>query len=288
MAMALVTFAQSVDLTDPTLWSGTLSGVSPFQVTFTGPAGSLALNGLFNFDPFAGTVTGTLSSLEARDGGNALVLQASGINKDVATAVDLIIDGNVEGLLAHLLSGRDTVDGSTGADLILGFGDHDLLRGRLGNDTMDGGEGNDRLYGLNGRDHLVGGDGVDRLFGGDKADVLIGGRGRDIMEGGEGADRFWFRTTDAPAPGGVPWDVITDFETGVDKLVLSWVDAVTGAGNDAFDFIGTAGFSAAGQLRIQTVTGGIHLLGDRNGDGSADFGIELTGLSTIAETDIVL
>jgi Ca2+-binding RTX toxin-like protein len=291
MAMAVVTFAQSVDLTDPSLWSGTLSDVSPFQVTFTGAAGSLALNGLFNFDPFSFTVSGTLSSIEALDSGNVLVLQATGINKDVAAAVDLILDGDVEGLLGHLLSGRDTVDGSTGADLVMSFGDHDLLRGRGGNDTMDGGVGNDRLFGAGGRDSLVGGDGNDRLFGDFHADVLDGGRGRDIMEGGTGADRFLFRSPDAPVPNGVPWDEITDFEVGVDRIDLRAVDAMTGArspGNDAFDFIGPAGFSAAGQLRIVAVAGGIDLLGDRNGDGVADFGVRLTGLTTFAESDVLL
>jgi Ca2+-binding RTX toxin-like protein len=69
------------------------------------------------------------------------------------------------------------------------------------------------LDGGAGHDLLVGGAGLDVLIGGDGDDTLKGGRGLDVLTGGAGADRFVLDYGDGP-------DLITDFQPGVDKIVL--------------------------------------------------------------------
>ena len=65
-----------------------------------------------------------------------------------------------------------------------------------------------------GHDYLTGGAGLDALIGGTGDDTLEGGDGWDVLTGGAGADHFVFHWGDGP-------DVITDFQPGVDKIVLN-------------------------------------------------------------------
>ncbi len=67
------------------------------------------------------------------------------------------------------------------------------------------------------------------------------------------------------------------------------------AGNQVFKLIGTAGFhKTAGELRFQMLnpTGAANdktiVEGDINGDGRADFQIELTGLIGLTKADFLL
>lgn len=84
-------------------------------------------------------------------------------------------DGNfIEGT-----AGRDTLNGTDGADTIQGLGGRDVIKGRGNDDSLEGGDGNDRIYGQNGTDTLDGGNGNDRLWGGTGGDVLNGGGGTD-------------------------------------------------------------------------------------------------------------
>jgi len=72
---------------------------------------------------------------------------------------------------------------------------------------------NDVINGLGGNDTLSGRSGDDILRGGDGDDILDGGLGDDIYTGGAGADIFKIN-----ARQGV--DTITDYEVGVDQIVL--------------------------------------------------------------------
>jgi hypothetical protein len=58
------------------------------------------------------------------------------------------------------------------------------------------------------------------------------------------------------------------------------------AGNQAFSFIGTAAFSAAGQLRYDAAAGVLY--GSVDADGDAEFAVLLTGVSNLATTDFFL
>ncbi|HZF75408.1 MAG TPA: hypothetical protein VE033_06190 [Acetobacteraceae bacterium] len=82
------------------------------------------------------------------------------------------------------------------------------FKGTNGPDTFNGTSGPDGMNGLAGDDILSGGDGVDSI---------TGGRGYDQMTGGAGADIFAFAIGDG---GNLPHDVITDFQVGIDRLVL--------------------------------------------------------------------
>ena len=68
------------------------------------------------------------------------------------------------------------------------------------------------------------------------------------------------------------------------------IASTTLSGNQAFSFIGGAAFSkAAGQLRVDTSnTSYTSLLGDVNGDGIADFRIDLSGFHQLAGADFFL
>ena len=92
-------------------------------------------------------------------------------------------------------------------------------------------------------------------------------------------------------------DIITDFINGTDRIDLSAIDANTLAGgNNAFTFIGTgvfsgggaAGAAGAGQLRYSFAGTDTLVEGDVNGDGTADFQIQLTGHHTMTAADLML
>ena len=81
--------------------------------------------------------------------------------------------------------------------------------------------------------------------------------------------------------------MITDFLPGADKIDLSAIDAISGAGlaNDAFTFITGAAFTAAGQVMFAA---GI-LYGNTDANiATSEFEIALTGITTLAATDFVL
>jgi len=156
---------------------------------------------------------------------------------------------------------------------------------------ISAGNGNDQLLGGSGDNRLFGGAGDDWLYGGGGADMLVGGAGLDSMTGGSGADQFAFNPGDFTAsllPSQV--DRITDFSRADgDKINLSPIDAITGGSDNAFSFIGNAAFSGvAGQLRYDYAGGDTMVFGDINGDGIADFAIQLTGSFSLISSDFLL
>jgi Domain of unknown function (DUF4347)/RTX calcium-binding nonapeptide repeat (4 copies)/FG-GAP-like repeat/Calx-beta domain len=117
---------------------------------------------------------------------------------------------------------NDTLTGSSGNDAIYGLRGNDSLDGALGDDTLFGGKGSDTLLGSRGNDILFGGQGDDTLLGGEGNDILFGGKGdnyldgglgNDTLTGGSGVNKFVIATNSGS-------DVITDFEFGLDVLVL--------------------------------------------------------------------
>ncbi len=145
---------------------------------------------------------------------------------------------------------------------------YNVLTGTDLSDTISGGQGTDLIYGGKGSDHLYGGSGKD---------VLVGGTGQDFLYGGSGNDTFVY--TQAADAGGVGMaDVIGDFQSGADRID---VHAFMAGGH----FIGAAGFTAGegATLRYTQSTG--MLEGDINGDGVADFQINLANHSVLVATD---
>jgi len=148
-----------------------------------------------------------------------------------------------------------------------------LLYGRDGQDSLFGNAGNDILYGENGNDHLTGGAGMDRFYG------------------GAGSDEFIFGAGDSAGMTSSTADRIHDFSAADGDIIrLNGVDANSGlAGDQAFAFIGSGAFSGtAGELRTTQISGNTYVMGDTNGDGTADFWIRLDGLHTLGQSDFVL
>ena len=221
-------------------------------------------------------------------------------------------------------NGADTLLGQAGDDLLLGGIGADVLNGGAGIDTASyadatgsvvlslaggpsgGGFGAgdtfidvenlvgsgfaDRLTGDANANRIDGGAGADTLLGGAGNDSLLGGAGQDVLTGGFGADRFiWASLAETAAA--TP-DRITDFSwIAGDRIDLVAIDANAGiAGDQAFLFMGGAGFAGGGQGSIRvTLNGGDTLVEIDQGDGGlAEAVIRLTGLQTLAAADFVL
>ena len=185
--------------------------------------------------------------------------------------------------------GADTITGTSNPNVILALGGNDTVSAGYGSDSVYGGLGNDSLYGNQDDDFLGGGDGNDWLDGGAGRDLVHGGPGKDTLTGGPDADLFDFeRPSDSPT-GSARRDLIRDFVRGTDHIDLSGMDAKTGtSGDQAFSFIGTKAFSAAGQLR--EFVSGTHTIiqGSTDADKTAEFEIDLNGKFTHTASDFVL
>ncbi len=170
--------------------------------------------------------------------------------------------------------------GGAGLDTLVSI---ENLIGSNFNDSLTGNAGNNVLSGLGGNDTLTGGDGNNQL---------TGGAGRDTLNGGPGNDLFKYNLA-SDSPAGTGRDIIGDFSgagtTLGDQISLTDIDANTVAtGNQAFSWIGSSAFTAAGQLRY---AGGV-LQGNTDADAAAEFEIQLVGTPALsvggAGTDILL
>lgn len=209
-------------------------------------------------------------------------------------------------------AGDNALDGAGGADILKGAGGNDRYYVDSTRDLVQEatGAGRDVVYasvsytlragqeievlradaggtGLK----LTGNEFANTLIGGAGADTLAGGLGADRLSGGTGADMFVFRTL-ADSGRGAERDIITDFVEGTDRINLSLIDANTTAGangDQAFSFIGTGAFTMqARQLHQVSANGNTIVEGDVDGNGVADFQIQLRGLHTLHEADFVL
>ncbi|MFK7940760.1 MAG: M10 family metallopeptidase C-terminal domain-containing protein [Roseovarius sp.] len=140
--------------------------------------------------------------------------------------------------------GADTLSGGIGNDSMGGGAGNDFINADEGNDEVGGGPGRDTINGGSGNDFLAGGSFDDLINGGTGSDKINAGSGSDTITGGGGADTFVFReffNGDA--------DVVTDFENGIDKLLISGVDRAPGSGLQGF----------LDELNITNVAGGVQM-----------------------------
>lgn len=150
---------------------------------------------------------------------------------------------------------------------------------------------NNRLAGNSGNNVLSGGAGNDTLLGGAGNDRLIGGPGADRLSGGPGADVFAFRFVTDSRPIAAARDVIVDFSRAQgDRIDLSAIDAnIARPGDQAFSFVGTANFSGhAGELRTLRHNGALYVTGDVDGDGFADFSLQVNIAGALFAGDFIL
>jgi len=206
------------------------------------------------------------------------------------------LDGGASADVLNGGTGNDTLSGGTENDSLIGDTGTDNLAGGTGNDTLSGGSEGDRLVGDAGNDTLLGGTGNDTLSGGNNNDRLIGDTGNDTLTGGSGTDLLtgdsgnddfdWNAITETTASA-TGCDRITDFTHLQDDIDLSTIDANVGAANNqAFQFIGSAPFSAAGQIRFANG----FLYGSTDADSSAEFVIQIqfVGAASLSSADFIL
>jgi Ca2+-binding RTX toxin-like protein len=115
-------------------------------------------------------------------------------------------------------------------------------------------------------------------------DFITGGTGSDALTGGLGNDSFiYVATTESPV--GNTRDTITDFNTLLDKIDVAAIEANTNlAGDQAFTFIGTAAFTALGQVRY--AAGLVQF--NNTGNNNADMEITLTGAPNLVAGGFIL
>ncbi len=218
----------------------------------------------------------------------------------------------------------DWIEGGAGADVLVGGGYHghilywssttgvsvNLSSGRASggdaqgdnfsgiiavdgsqfSDALTGNSADNWLIGLGGNDQLSALAGRDRVEGGAGNDVITGGYGADQLSGGAGRDVFNFDSLLDSGTATATRDLITDFTRGQDRIDLATIDANTRlSGDQAFRFIGTQGFHAkAGELHTRATASGLILEGDINGDGRADFQIDVATQKYMITADFVL
>ena len=84
-------------------------------------------------------------------------------------------------------------------------------------------------------------------------------------------------------------DIVADFVRGEDFISLTAIDANTAAaGDQAFAFIGTAAFTAPGQLRALFAPEGADVMANTTGNTGSEMMIFLRGVGTLTAGDFFL
>lgn len=177
---------------------------------------------------------------------------------------------------------------STNVDSIVGF--EQVIAG-MDNDTIIGSARAETISGGAGNDSITGGGGKDVLYGNEhRASFNPPDRGADVFVFNAASDSGTTRATR---------DVIMDFVLTDDKIHLTFDANTVVTGNQLFDYAGIqyGGFTRegdgdaarfnAGELRYHYEAGNTILRGDTNGDGLADFSIELRGQIALTSSDFV-
>ncbi len=124
-----------------------------------------------------------------------------------STSASVLVGGVVEDTLSDI----ENLVGGHGNDVFRGDSHDNLFRGGIGDDRLNGGSGNDALFGEIGAD-VVSGDAGN--------DDINGGLGRDVLSGGLDSDHFVFDSALGKKGGKANADVILDFATSFDRIVL--------------------------------------------------------------------
>ena len=121
-------------------------------------------------------------------------------------------------------------------------------------------------------------------------DFLRGGLGKDVLTSDSGEDVFDFNRAVESTRGAANRDVIMDFEQGQDHIDLSNLDGKSKKGDQFFKFIGDNHFHhKQGELHYRAIDADTVILeGDRNGDGKADFQVEVNGVGSLTIDDLFL
>ncbi len=260
--------------------------------SLNGGAGADVLDGGTGDDVMTGGAGDDVYLLDSV--GDRVVEAAAGGTDTVRAGFTIALGSDVENLV---LTGSSIADGTGNslANRLTGNSAANRLDGGTGADTLAGGSGNDTYVvdqagdrvieavgagtdtvlsavtytlgiGLEnltltgaGRINGTGNEQDNILIGNSAANILTGGFGQDDMTGGAGADTFvWNHSAESK---GSYYDIVTDFSAaGGDTLDFSGVDAnLNAAGNQAFTYVGSSYFSAAGQMRAYVSGGDLYI-----------------------------
>lgn len=252
----------------------------------------VTLHAFYNDTVTSGAGNDTMSTFGGYDkffaggGTDTLTVDYSWIDTDVGMSTSIGVDSTNGGFQGYYYvdSNIRTDFSGTEAFNVTATNNNDTITGATGADTLVGLDGRDTLTGNGGNDTLDGGAAADTLDGGQGKDTLIAGGGADLLTGGTEADTFVFKSADFGPVDPFYIDRITDFATGSDKIDLTGIDANTGAaGDQAFTFVGSAAFTAVGQVHVVIGAGGfLYLEGNWNADFAADFVIRVDGSTPVA------
>lgn len=226
--------------------------------------------------------------------GNTLIDLRAGGNSSFSTAQTAVLGknlllqniyahGNIYNALQYNNDARSLIEDA------LGGSGNDVMIGNQAANYMFGAAGNDDIQGVSGNDTLAGGTGNDVIRGGTGANVIYGNAGYDRLYANSdvtltdnAVDTFVFSTaSDSTATSSR--DIIYGFTSGQDKIQLSGMDANTAvAGDQAFTHA-----SHTNGLWITADANGWILNGDVNGNGLADFQIQLWGVTAMSWADII-
>ena len=259
---------------------------SAFNDILRGTSGINVMTGGSGNDVIRGGAGG--DNLNGGSGINTLDYTTSTAGVKIDITADTASGGHAQG---DDIFNFQNVYGSGFNDVLVGSSSGNILRGYAGIDTLEGRGGNDNIYGHEGDDVLRGEAGNDNLWGDEGIDKLNGGAGTDALRGGDGADQFIFSNVSDSTVAASGRDTIYDFSrTQGDRINLNPIDANTDlVGNQAFKFIGSAGFNGeAGELRYGNSGGDTFISGDIDGDGLSDFRIVLDRDLKMISADFVL
>ncbi len=229
---------------------------------------------------------------------------ASSFNISFATySTSRFTSTNQSNFIEDLLSGSDTITGTTFNDTFSAFDGSDFLNGGAGDDDLDGGTGNDTLNGGSGDDNIVGGQGVDtatydelqtsgvmvdlatgraisadsgtdnltgveNILGSGLGDMLQGDSQSNVLDGAQGDDVLFGGGGDDFLVGGTEFD-IAEYS---DKFEAHSVSFVNGSLIVSSGGSGTDTLTGIEQLRFSdrtvgvTSAGGLVVVGSENSD----------------------
>ena len=239
----------------------------PIAITsVSGDTDFFELVGAPELDEFAGGVFNFALVFDAPDFENPLDANGDNIYEYTITISDSSGGHTLAKTFQYTITdiSPETLNGTGDGETLTGSSDVELIFGFGGNDTLNGGGG---------------------------GDTLTGGLGKDWLTGDLGIDIFNFDVKTETVRG-AKRDVIMDFnKVELDQIDLIGIDAKKGAGNQAFKFIGAKAFHhKAGELHYTKKAGYLLVEGDMDGNGKADFQIEVhgVGLTKLLATDFVL
>lgn len=256
---------------------------------------------------FSGVTLTGITQIDAGSGNDTVIGSAGNDTILLGAGNDILSGGNGDDtFLAKASAGTDAISGGAGHDRILAAASNVTITvSSLSSIEEIGANGftGIKLSGsaaadiidlsatvLTGIDSISGAAGNDTIIGSAWADRIVGGAGLDILSGGGGADVFAYSVISDSGIGALKADQILDFTSGQDLIDLSAIDAdAVLVGNQAFDFIGSAAFTALGQLRIGVdSTGHAAIFGNISGSLAADFQISLFNNAALTSVDFVL